>query len=74
MSFWNGLAAGIGRAIAEALPESLKERIRGSYAAKHGRCRRCKRPLAGASPSQICETCHADELLAHAGGGSGGDA
>lgn len=68
------IGAMIGRALAALVPESMKARIRARYAQRFGTCRRCDAPLSGSSPQQICEPCHADELLERAGGGPGGDA
>ena len=65
------IGAALGRAV-EAM--GLGDRIRASYAAKYGSCRRCDAPLGGSSPERVCETCHADEALATAHGNDAIDA
>lgn len=60
----------LGEAFASMLSEPAKEAIRSYCARKFGVCRRCRAPLGGESPEQICETCHADEALEAAGGGA----
>lgn len=64
----------LGHALAMLLGPMVGDAVRASYAAKYGICRSCARPLAGASPSQICESCHASEVLSAMGGEKGGDA
>ncbi len=53
----------------------LGDLVRAHYAAEHGTCATCARPLSGPSPSQLCEPCHVAQVLA-AGlvGDAGGDA
>lgn len=70
MSREQDIGAALGRFV-EGI--GLANLVRGHYAAKHGRCRRCDAPLGGPSPTQTCGACHADELLAKAGGNGGGE-
>lgn len=72
MTDWKKIGV-VGRAIANAIPESAKDRIRADYVKRFGKCRRCEAPLSGPSPDQICTTCHADEALGRVGGANGGD-
>lgn len=65
------LAAALGRAIGQAMPTALASRIRAHYAATYGTCDRCGVPLAGPSPTQTCEPCHADATMGALLGGVG---
>lgn len=61
---WQDFGAAIGRMLAGAVERvGLGDRVRAEYAARFGKCRRCEAPLAGPSPEQVCEGCHADEAL-----------
>lgn len=75
---WEAIGAKFGQAAADfinGLGAGISDTIRGLYASAYGKCRRCDKPLGGESPDKICETCHADEVLAAANGGkNGGDA
>lgn len=69
------IADAIGRALARVLEATGgADRIRAHYVAEYGVCASCARPLAGAAPSQFCESCHASQVLAGLGGSGGGDA
>lgn len=63
------IGRGLGAKLAGLLSDKQKEQIRALFVAKFGRCHVCEQPLAGASPSQICEECHAGEVLAAGLGG-----
>ena len=64
----------IGYAVGNALG-IFGNGIRAAFASMYGVCRKCQRPLSGASPEQVCTECHASEVLARSFGGSeGGDA
>lgn len=69
-------AARFGDTIGRALDAvGLGDRVRAHYAAEHGVCRDCARPLGGPSPSRICTECHAARVLAQGlGGDEGGEA
>lgn len=70
MTDWRALGAQVGAALARFVDAAGgSDRVRAHYAAKFGTCRRCAAPLGGASPEQICEACHADEVLEQASGG-----
>lgn len=72
---WRALGQRIGEALANAIPEPLKQKIRDAYASEFGNCRSCGAPLGGESPERICVSCHANERLAQSlGGGKGGEA
>jgi hypothetical protein len=61
----SGFGAAIGRGLAAMVDAlGLGDAIRNHYAAKYGKCRVCGAPLGGESPEQICEPCHAGEILA----------
>jgi hypothetical protein len=71
----------LGRLLGEGLARLLDsipgagDAMRAAFAKKYGVCRVCKAPLGGYSPQQICEPCHAGEVLAQGlGGGPTGDA
>lgn len=70
MTDWNAIGAKLGAALARLVDAAGGgDAVRARYAAKFGVCRRCEAPLGGPSPEQICEACHADELLEQASGG-----
>lgn len=58
------LGTRIGEALGRLLDPIIGDRLRARYAATFGNCRVCDKPLGGASRDQVCETCHAGELLA----------
>lgn len=75
MTDWKAIGEKFGKALAGLVPESAKKKVRADYVKRFGKCRRCEAPLGGPSPEQICEDCHADEVLEIAGGGKpAGDA
>ncbi len=63
---WRALGSAIGTALAKASPAAVGDAVRAHYAAKFGVCRTCQAPLGGESPEQICEPCHAAEVLGEA--------
>jgi hypothetical protein len=64
---WRALGTKIGAGLGTAINGlGLGDAIRSLVAAKYGVCRVCKSVLGGASPEQICEECHASEMLAAA--------
>lgn len=71
---WHAAGEKLGLAIARALAPAGNA-IRAAFAARYGKCRVCEAPLAGPSPDQVCEGCHAGEVLGEAmGGGKKGEA
>lgn len=69
MTDFRALGARLGVALAKLVPPAAAEQIRASYAKRFGVCRVCREPLGGPSPEQICEECHAGEVLGEAIGG-----
>lgn len=70
---WRAVGESFGAAVAAGIKRlGLGDRVRAHFAARYGTCRVCKEPLAGASPEQVCEGCHADETLGVVLGGAGG--
>lgn len=64
---WQRIGEAFGRGIAEGIKSTgLDDAVRGLFAFVYGKCRMCDQPLGGSSPDQVCETCHASEVLATA--------
>lgn len=68
---WRKVGEELGRDIADGIERAgLPDAVRSIFAALFGKCRVCDAPLGGHSPEQICETCHAAEVLRAAMGES----